>query len=104
MSLSANAEIESWPRLTPMIIVGSARPLSIITLNSAGASLRPVRSPVAPKITIAVGSGRRRFVEGSPRISPTTDEPLAGGGTVGGRVRGGVVIGERLSRERPQGQ
>src|ERR1700710_1553543 len=43
-------------------------------LNSAGASLRPLRSPVAPKITIAVGSGLRRFVDTVPRISPTTEE------------------------------
>src|SRR5664279_5922372 len=57
-----------------MITVGSLSDWSINRLNSAGASLRPLRSPVAPKITIAVGSGLRRFVETVPRISPTTEE------------------------------
>src|SRR5258706_3967719 len=112
LSFSAKDSLVSGRRATPTIVVSSLIDRSSMRLKSAGASLRAVRSPLAPKITITLASGRRRLVDGSPRISAMTDEWSPGGGIVAGRaslfdsfmtlfLAGGCVMSSAEKRRAP---
>src|SRR5512143_2123728 len=82
-----------------MISIGSGRLPSSIRLNSAGASLRPARSPVAPKMTTAVGSGLRFLAATSPRISAVTDDEDRLGGEVGLFLRSVISVAPWSSQQ-----